>query len=70
MQESVATQEALYSQLCSLQDRESKLKSDLVLLKDQEKQMEARVFQLWQVPSWFIMDLSSTKPETASKGFN
>lgn len=64
LQESIVMQDALCSQLWSLQERETKLRNDLILLKEQEKQMEAKVFQLWQVPSWFIMDLSSAKSET------
>lgn len=46
---------ALYQQLCSLRERENKLKKDLTLQKEQEKDMELKVFTLWQVPSWFII---------------
>lgn len=66
LQETIATHDALYNQLSSLKERENKLKSDLLLLKEQEKDMEAKVFQLWQVPSWYIMDLDSTKTDTST----
>lgn len=64
LHEATATHEALYNQLCSLRERENKLKNDLLLLKEQEKDMESKVFQLWQVPSWFIMNLDSAKATT------
>lgn len=52
--------EALYRQLCSLRERENKLKNDLELEKKREREMETKVFNLWQVPSWFIItDLDS-----------
>lgn len=63
LQQSVASHEALSQQLASLKERESKLRSDLLLLKENEKEMEVKVFQLWQVPSWFIIDKSSIRGE-------
>lgn len=63
LQQSAASHEALCQQLSSLKERESKLRNDLLLLKEQEKEMEIKVFQLWQVPSWFIIDKSTIKDD-------
>lgn len=66
VQQSIATHEALCQQLSSLKERESKLRNDLLLLKEQEKEMEMKVFQLWQVPSWFIIDKSTIRDQVAT----
>lgn len=66
LQQSAASYEALCQQLTSLRERESKLRSDLLLLKEQEKEMEMKVFQLWQVPSWFIIDKSTIRGEIST----
>lgn len=53
--------EALYRQLCSLRERENKLKNDLELEKKRERDMEMKILNLWQVPNWFIItDLNTT----------
>lgn len=49
------TQNALSQQLNALRQRHCKLKNDLSGLKENEKNMEAKVAQLWQVPSWFVI---------------
>lgn len=66
LQQAAATHEALCQQLTSLKERESKLRGDLLLLKEQEKEMEMKVFQLWQVPSWFIIDKSTIRDEVTT----
>ncbi|CAG9856710.1 unnamed protein product [Phyllotreta striolata] len=59
--ESISQQQALCNQLHQLSERHKKLQKDLLLLKEKEKDVEGKVFHLWQVPSWFIItDLSST----------
>lgn len=63
LQQSAASHEALGQQLASLKERETKLRNDLLMLKEQEKEMEMKVFQLWQVPSWFIIDKSTIRGE-------
>ncbi|KAK9721982.1 HMG (high mobility group) box [Popillia japonica] len=64
LQETSEQHTALYKQLCSLKETESKLKKQFALLKEQEKDMELKVFHLWQVPSWFIItDLNETTEE-------
>lgn len=55
LEEIKSNNEALYRQLCSLRERENKLKNDLELEKKREREMEKTVFNLWQVPSWFII---------------
>ncbi|KAF5307314.1 hypothetical protein FQR65_LT07030 [Abscondita terminalis] len=52
--ESSAAHDALYSQLCSLRERESILKSELGLLKLLENEIEMKMFELWKVPSLFV----------------
>lgn len=66
LQQSAASHEALCQQLASLKERESKLRGDLLLLKEQEKEKEMKVFQLWQVPSWFIIDKSTIRDEVTT----
>lgn len=45
---------ALYQQLSLLKDREAKMKKELQLLKEHDKDMKQAVINLWQVPSWFV----------------
>nr|CAI5863496.1 unnamed protein product [Callosobruchus analis] len=54
-QEAVSQQQALCSQLYLLNERHKKLQKDLLLLKEKEKEVEKCVYNLWQVPSWFVM---------------
>lgn len=42
-------------QLSLLNDRHSKLKNDLSLLKEEEDHIQNRIFELWKVPSLFIV---------------
>ncbi|XP_057667817.1 high mobility group protein 20A-like [Diorhabda carinulata] len=57
--EFASQQQALYNQLHQLTERHKKLQKDLLLLKEKEKETESRVFNLWQVPSWFIISNDS-----------
>lgn len=66
LQQSIATHEALCQQLSSLKERENKLNHDLLLLKEKEKDMETKVFQLWQVPSWFIIDMTNIRSDVTT----
>ncbi|KAK9880339.1 hypothetical protein WA026_010224 [Henosepilachna vigintioctopunctata] len=58
LEESQLSQRALWQQLCSLTERESKLNKDLQLLKMKEQAIENIVFQLSKVPS-FVTEASS-----------
>lgn len=61
MEEIKSNNEALYRQLCSLRERENKLKNDLEVETKREKELEIKVFNLWQVPSWLIItDINTT----------
>lgn len=62
--ESISQQQALGNQLYQLNERHKKLQKDLLLLKESEKEMESKVFCLWQVPSWFIITDVSTDSVT------
>ncbi|EEZ97332.1 uncharacterized protein LOC659902 [Tribolium castaneum] len=55
LQETIMAQSAFCQQLNALRQRHCKLKNDLSSLKEHERNMEAKVAQLWQVPSWFII---------------
>lgn len=54
LKEAEAAHHALYQQLASLKERETKLKDELHSLKDVESQIESDVFKLWKVPSLFV----------------
>lgn len=58
------TQNALCQQLNALRQRHVKLKNDLSSLKEHERNMEAKVSHLWQVPSWFIITDFNTETST------
>ncbi|XP_028129079.2 high mobility group protein 20A-like [Diabrotica virgifera virgifera] len=55
-QEFMSQQQALCNQLHLLNERHKKLQRDLLLLKEKEKETESKVMNLWQVPSWFIIN--------------
>ncbi|KAF7274521.1 hypothetical protein GWI33_012826 [Rhynchophorus ferrugineus] len=70
-QEAMDQQRALCQQLLQLNERHSKLTKNLSQIKEKEKDIEAKVFNLWQVPSWFVItdfntDLLNEFPEEAS----
>ncbi|KAL3277526.1 hypothetical protein HHI36_012871 [Cryptolaemus montrouzieri] len=68
LDESQLSQKALWQQLCSLTERETKLKKDLQGLKKKEQDMEIQVFHLWKVPSLFIVsDVSTDVKEELSE---
>lgn len=48
----------------ALRQRHVKLKTDLCVLKEEEHNMEAKVAQLWQVPSWFVITDFNTETST------
>lgn len=54
---------ALHQQYAQLKERETKLKKELASLKQQEKEMEAVTFNLWQVPSWFVISDNQKLPQ-------
>lgn len=54
-QEAIDQQKALCQQLNQLNDRHAKLRKDLSVIKEKEKDIEAKVYQLWQVPSLFVI---------------
>lgn len=63
-QVSKASNLALQRQLYSLNERQTKLKEEILNLQNMEKSVEADVFQLWRVPSLFITtDFSSSALE-------
>ncbi|CAH1981499.1 unnamed protein product [Acanthoscelides obtectus] len=67
-QEAVSQQQALCSQLYLLNERHKKLQKDLLLLKEKEKEVEKCVYNLWQVPSWFVItDPNATDSTTDVK---
>lgn len=55
---------ALCQQVHALRQRHVKLKTDLNALKEEEHNMEAKVAQLWQVPSWFVITDFNTETST------
>lgn len=64
-QEGVDQQKALCQQLIQLNERHVKLQKDLAQMKENERDIETKVYQLWQVPSIFIVtDLVSEDPPT------
>ncbi|VEN47922.1 unnamed protein product [Callosobruchus maculatus] len=67
-QEAVSQQQALCSQLHLLNERHKKLQKDLQALKEKEKEVEKCVYNLWQVPSWFVItDINVTDSMTDVK---
>lgn len=52
-------------ELCELNEKYDKLQKTLAQLKEMEKDMESRVFRLWQLPSWLVInDLKTGETET------
>lgn len=68
-QEAIQEQTALYRQFNQLNERESVLQKELAQKRDKEKELESIVFQLWQVPSLFVMAKFDT-PDQASTDFS
>ncbi|XP_066248610.1 uncharacterized protein [Euwallacea similis] len=68
-EESGEIHKALCQQLKQLTERESALQKDLDQKREQERVLECNVFQLWQIPSMFVMS-SFDVPEdgTGSEG--
>lgn len=54
-QESIEENKALLQQFHQLNERETTLRKDLALKQEKEKELEGQVYQLWQVPSLFVM---------------
>lgn len=63
-EEALSQQHALNQQIYQLSERHKKLQTDLLLLKEEEKQIDNQVFNLWQVPSWFIITDFNTDSTT------
>lgn len=68
--EARAANNALTQQLSSLKERYRGLESEMALLVDSEKRMESAVFELWRVPSLFILPELSDTSLDASEYFN
>lgn len=56
LEESRLSQEAIWQQLCSLTERESKLRKDLQILENKEKDIKNQIVELWKVPSLFLVN--------------
>ncbi|XP_050297034.1 SWI/SNF-related matrix-associated actin-dependent regulator of chromatin subfamily E member 1-like [Anthonomus grandis grandis] len=54
-QEFIEEHKALCQQLCQLTVREAALKRDLAVKREEEKELESRVYQLWQAPSFCVL---------------
>lgn len=50
-------------ELCELNEKYDKLQKNLGELKEVEKTMESRVFRLWQLPSWLVINDLKTETE-------
>jgi len=59
VKEKVIMHTSLNQQLRQLKEREATLKRDLNSLKEHEQILEQQSFNLWQVPSWFVMNNSN-----------
>lgn len=46
---------ALSDQLNSLKERKRKLKADLESMKEEEKDLDLKLYSLWRVPSLFVL---------------
>lgn len=60
LEESKMLQAAICQQLLSLTEREQKLRSDLHILEKKEKDIRNQLFQIWKVPSLFLINDMST----------